>query len=117
MINAQFVHSAPVVLSSVFSCHRQTNDERSALSDLALELNCSAVFFCDDVMCDGQSLAAALAGFFGGEKRIEDAVADFFGDAGAGIFDVDFGPVAVLPGAERNSAFLSGLCQFFSAIA
>jgi hypothetical protein len=48
-------------------------------------------------------LARAAARLLGREEPLEDLVADRFGNALAGVLDLDLDPVAVLPRADRDA--------------
>ena len=47
------------------------------------------------VIAQTQSQASSLPGWFGGEERLENFISDFFGDAGAVIFNGDLDSGAV----------------------
>ena len=68
-------------------------------------------------MRQGQTLSAPLADVLGGEKGVEDAVADFVGNAGARIFHADFRPGAVAARADDDLAFAVGSVRQASATA
>src|SRR5271165_384027 len=88
-----------------FGLEGKMDDEGGALAVLGFEVNRAAMLVDDAGVGDGQSLAGALAHLFRCEKRIENAAAGLFRDAGAGVLDSDFGEVGEIPGANRDLAF------------
>src|SRR5262245_27698674 len=64
----------------------------------------AAVALHDDPPADVQSETGARADRLGGVERLEDAAADRFGDARAGVADLDQYAVAIAAGAQPQGA-------------
>src|SRR6185437_2380817 len=81
----------------LYSDRRQENTKHCSLPHFTLHGNLPLVML-DDLLADRQAQACALGfalarGGFGGEEGLENLGKEFFGDAGAGIDDLnpDFG--------------------------
>ena len=86
--------------------------------DLGFQADRSAVFVDDDRVDQRQSLAGSLADFLGGEEEVEDAGANFLGDARARVCHADLRPGVLVAGADGDRALCGGAVpRGFSAIA
>src|SRR5213594_3001372 len=84
---------------------RQLDGEPAALADRALDQQPPLVRLNDSVADSqpqpGSGDAAATKRALGRHKRLKDMIADFFGDAAAGIHHRQLGPVIQLAGHHR----------------
>jgi hypothetical protein len=67
------------------------------------------VLLCDDVVADRQAEAGALAGWLGGEERLEKFVPDVCRDTGAVVPDADFDRIAGIAGSDLQRREESGV--------
>src|ERR671921_1797578 len=90
---------------SALRFHRQPDLEAS-VTGFRDDADVPAVSANDDPVAHVQTETCALADIFGGEERLEDAILDLLGDAGAVVRDLDQQSIAFVGRAEPYAAGL-----------
>src|SRR5690606_39193148 len=81
---------------------RQAQREGAALSGPGLYLHLALVIVGDDEIRNGKAQAGSLANFLGGEKGLEDTLADAFGYTATVVFDLYFRPGRIQTGTQDD---------------
>src|SRR5215467_3904572 len=85
----------------LFRMSRQVNTEGRSCSERSIEFDRAVMVF-DDLVADRESQPCALAYFFRGEERFEDASAVGFLDPAAGVADRNADTVGAFIALRRN---------------
>src|SRR5437868_10742167 len=96
---------------------RQAQDELGELPRLAVDRDRPAMLLRDDVVADREAEAGALAGWLGGEERLEQLVAVLGRDAGSVVAHLDLDRLAEVARRHLQGWIASGLpCRRIEAI-
>src|SRR5215471_12565624 len=81
---------------------RQPYRELAVFADIAVRSDAAAVLLRHDVVADGKAEAGALAGWLGGEERLEQFVPDLGRNAGAVVTHTDLHRVSGIARIQRQ---------------